>query len=159
MDYYYNIPTEILVHMLLLLLFSLTLQLSIAVTLPGPSCPKKCGDVDIVFPFGIGTNCAMEGFVLDCNETTEGQTWYYDIPVTNISLLHGQVRMKNRITYMCSYPSNQTTNIGGALYLNLADTPFTFSGDLNKFTVVGVNTLAYMIGSTVSYYLSSIDIL
>jgi hypothetical protein len=140
--------------MLLLLLFSLTVTQfhGKAVMLPDPSCLKKCGDVDIVFPFGIGADCAMEGFNLDCNRTVDGSsniTYYYKVPVMNISLLHGQVRMKNYISYMCSNHSNLNI-IDGSWYLQLSDTPFTFSEHLNMFTVIGVNTLAYMLGSIVS---------
>nr|CAB3469714.1 unnamed protein product [Digitaria exilis] len=136
------------------LCFSLTVKLrfqSNAVVLPGPSCPKKCGDVDIEFPFGIGADCAIDhDFKLDCNKTTDGhsyEAWYSDMPVLNISLLHGQVWMKNYISYMCTNRSNGTIFLGQT-YLDLSNTAFTFSADLNKFTVVGMNTLAYMIGST-----------
>ncbi|TKW19992.1 hypothetical protein SEVIR_4G056400v4 [Setaria viridis] len=120
-----------------------------AVMLPDPSCLKKCGDVDIVFPFGIGADCAMEGFNLDCNKTVDGSshiTYYHNAPLMNISLLHGQVRMKNYIQYRCSNHSNGNI-IDGSWYLQLSDTPFTFSEHLNMFTVFGVNTLAYMIDS------------
>ncbi|CAN6179161.1 unnamed protein product [Urochloa humidicola] len=152
MQHYYHKNSTDTMTMLLLLLFSLTVTLQFqgeAVMLPDPSCLKKCGDVDIEFPFGIGVDCAMEGFKLDCNKTMDGSsniTYYYNVPVMNILLLQGQVRMKNYISYMCSNHSNGNI-IDGSGYLQLSDTPFTFSEHLNMFTVVGVNTLAYMIGS------------
>lgn len=155
---YYNNNSTDTVPILLLLLFSLTVTLRFhgkAVVLPGPNCLKKCGDVDIVFPFGIGADCAMEGFKLDCNNTMDGHsniTYYYNMPVMNISVLHGQVRMKNYISYMCNNQPNGSIINGSIKYtLQLSDTPFTFSEHLNVFTVVGINTLAYMIGYTVSY--------
>uniref|UniRef100_A0A0D9Y8I4 Wall-associated receptor kinase galacturonan-binding domain-containing protein n=1 Tax=Oryza glumipatula TaxID=40148 RepID=A0A0D9Y8I4_9ORYZ len=34
-------------------------------------CPTSCGDVDITYPFGIGTGCFRPGFELICNTTTK----------------------------------------------------------------------------------------
>jgi len=45
---------------------------------------------------------------------------------------------------------NQNLNRGGGA-MNLNNSPFTFPEQSNKFTVIGFNTFAYMIGTTVSY--------
>lgn len=34
-------------------------------------CPTSCGDVNITYPFGIGTGCFRPGFELICNTTTK----------------------------------------------------------------------------------------
>lgn len=34
-------------------------------------CPTSCGDVDITYPFGIGTGCFRPGFELTCITTTK----------------------------------------------------------------------------------------
>lgn len=33
------------------------------------SCPTYCGDVEISYPFGIGSGCFRQGFELTCNQT------------------------------------------------------------------------------------------
>ena len=63
--YYYFKNSADTVPIILLLLFSLTVTLQFQakmVALPGSSCPKRCCDVDIVYSFGIGADCAMKGF-------------------------------------------------------------------------------------------------
>ncbi|PUZ62005.1 hypothetical protein GQ55_4G324000 [Panicum hallii var. hallii] len=138
---------------LLLLLFSLTGELQFqakAVALPSSSCPESCGDVKIVYPFGIGVDCAREGFDLECNKTDNGHaniTFFGTMPLVNISLLDGVIRVRHRISSMCYNHLNRsiTYRNGG---LELDNPSFTFSEQLNKFTVIGINTLAYMLGST-----------
>ncbi|KAF8698102.1 hypothetical protein HU200_035616 [Digitaria exilis] len=61
--------------------------------LPGSSCLKRCGDVNIAYPFGIGAGCAMEGFELNCSKTKDGHSivkFFGEIPVRDILLLEGQ---------------------------------------------------------------------
>jgi hypothetical protein len=151
--YYYKNPTDT-VPILLLLLFSLTVTLQFiakTMALPHSSCPKHCGDVEIVYPFGIGAACAMEGFGLSCNKNKDGRSIlmiFDEIPVVNISLFYGQVRIMKHISTMYSLSSKKVDyDIWGQ---NLSNTPFTYSAESNKFTVVGINTLAYITDDTVS---------
>ncbi|TVU12363.1 hypothetical protein EJB05_46004 [Eragrostis curvula] len=129
--------------MLLLLLFSLLVAVEVqekAVALPSPSCPKSCGDVDIEYPFGIGAECAMEGFQLNCSKT--GVPLFFDeIPVRDILLPQGQVRAMKHVSTM-TRGSGEDPDIYGK---DLSGTPFTYSGTSNHFMVVGAaNTIAYI---------------
>jgi hypothetical protein len=154
--HYYKSATDT-VPMHLLLLFSLTVLLQFqgkaVVALPGSSCQRWCGDVEIIYPFGIGARCAMDGFELDCSKPAEdraNETFLGTMPLLNISLLQGEIRVTHSISSMCYNPS--TRNISyeeGGMSLN--NPQFTFSEQRNKFTVIGFNTFAYMIGTTVSY--------
>jgi len=153
MYYYYKTPID-RVPMLLLLLFSSTVALQFqtkTMTLPGPNCLKRCGDVDISYPFGIGAGCAMEGFELSCSKTDAHSILKFsgEIPVQTILLSEGQVRIMKHISTMSYNPSSKEIDqdIWGT---NLFDTPFLYSGKSNMFTVIGVNTLAYMTDNVVT---------
>lgn len=142
-------------HLLLLLLFSFAIVMQSMVrgasSLPHPGCPDKCGDVDIVYPFGIGPGCAMEeGFELHCNKSQDGHknvTYLSNLPVVDISLLKGHVRMMSNIASTCH--NHSTTYL-----LDFHGTPFTVSEKENMFTVIGANALASMAGARQSAIVS-----
>lgn len=99
----------------------------------------------------------MDGFKLECssikdrsNNLTYLHTYYDKVQLLNISLIHGQIRVKNYISYMCYNRSTGSTGYDDYWPQEFSNPPFTFSEKLNIFTVVGVNTLAYMVGSPVS---------
>jgi len=154
--YYYKSATADTVPMLLLLLFGLTVLLQFqgkaVVALPGSSCQRWCGDVEIAYPFGIGARCAMKGFELNCDNTKDGRSFltvFGVIPVRNISLLDGQVRIMKHISSM--FYNRSTKEIHYSTWgKNLYDTPFRYSGNSNMFTVIGVNTFAFMTDNYVS---------
>ena len=154
--YYYKSATADTVPMLLILLFSLTVLLQFqgkaVVALPGSSCQRWCGDVEIIYPFGIGAGCAMKGFELDCNKTEDGRsilTFFGEIPVLNISVLNGQFRIMKHVSTIFYHLNSRKvdTDYWGQ---DLSNTPFTYSWKSNMFTVIGVNTLACMTDNTVS---------
>ncbi|KAG6469585.1 wall-associated receptor kinase 5-like [Zingiber officinale] len=155
-----------------LLLSQMLLLLAVAPAVPDGRCQTRCGDVEISYPFGIGaigTNCSWDGetedyicnsietgsgancflgggFNLTCN-TMEGglmKPFYYNVEVLNISLVMGQVRMLNHISSSCYNPNDGTVSESGWYSLNIGD-PYRFSDLHNKFTVVGCDTLAYII--------------
>lgn len=112
-------------------------------------CPAKCGDVDIPFPFGVGEQCALPGFKLNCT-TVEGVTKPFagNIEVTNISLANGTATMNTTvISSQCYDPDTGTMKYRNGL-LNLTDTPYWISEVDNTVIVIGCNTLAYMMSST-----------
>jgi len=147
MYYYYKNSIDT-VHLLLLLLFSLTVTLQFQAktqALPGPSCLKHCGDVEIQYPFGVGDGCAMKGFELSCNNK-DGRsilTVFGVIPVRKILLLDGQVRIMKHISSM--FYNRSTKELEYSMWgKDLSGTPYTYSRKSNMFTVIGVNTFATM---------------
>jgi hypothetical protein len=153
MYYYYKNSIDT-VHLLLLLLFSLTVTLQFQAktqALPGPSCLKHCGDVEIQYPFGVGDGCAMKGFELSCNNK-DGRsilTVFGVIPVRKILLLDGQVRIMKHISSM--FYNRSTKELEYSMWgKDLSGTPYTYSRKSNMFTVIGVNTFATMTDNVVS---------
>lgn len=70
------------------------------------SCQRKCGDIEVPFPFGIDGDqpgCAKPGFELSCGNNTESgvpillrkvQPLSRSVEVLGISLPKGQLRMR-----------------------------------------------------------------
>ena len=117
-----------------------------------PGCQAKCGEVDIPFPFGIGEQCAFHnGFNLNCT-SINGATKPFsgNIEVTKISVPDGKAWMNTRtLSWQCYEPVTDTMNYRDG-WTNFTNSPFWISEVHKKIFVIGCNTLAYMMGSSVS---------
>ncbi|KAJ9705569.1 hypothetical protein PVL29_003569 [Vitis rotundifolia] len=129
-----------------LLQISLLLWLSkgLAATQGKPGCQERCGDVDIPYPFGIGSaGCYFdEWFEVTCNNSTDPPKPFLkgvNLEVLNVSL-DGTIRVNNPVllSQNCSgKPSNDTQWWEGG--------PFSFSDTYTRFTAVGCSVLAYFV--------------
>jgi len=76
---------------------------------PVPGCQTHCGDVEIPYPFGIGTGCAIEpGFEINCNKTANGieKPFLVNVEVLSISVSSGKTRTLSPISTYCGYNRN-----------------------------------------------------
>nr|AGT17054.1 hypothetical protein SHCRBa_201_F17_F_310 [Saccharum hybrid cultivar R570] len=113
----------------------------------GSVCRRWCGDVHIPYPFGIGPDvCSLPGFHLHCNDTGNGvlKLFYSEVEVVNISLLQGQMRVLNHISYSCYTAAGSKEEDHWSFHLS---EHYSFSGTSNKFTAIGCRTLAYISGA------------
>ena len=76
-----------------------------------------------------------------------------DFELLNISLIYGTFRMMNDISAYC-YNSSGGFRYSSTWWFDMSGTPFRFSDVHNKFTVIGCNTLAYILDNAVKGYQS-----
>uniref|UniRef100_A0A0D3GKL6 Protein kinase domain-containing protein n=1 Tax=Oryza barthii TaxID=65489 RepID=A0A0D3GKL6_9ORYZ len=125
---------------------------------PPPLCPKKCGNVDIEYPFGIGPNCSLsDDFSLECVHDTPqlrlGTDRQQVVAVLDINLLHGKIRIANSISWQCkdeNDPTGAPLKNSSWTGLDVTELPYRFSYEDNQFVTVGCNVLVLLSGEEAS---------
>ncbi|EAZ02299.1 hypothetical protein OsI_24400 [Oryza sativa Indica Group] len=125
---------------------------------PSPLCPKKCGNVDIEYPFGIGPNCSLsDDFSLECVHDTPqlrlGTDRQQVVAVLDINLLHGKIRIANSISWQCkdeNDPTGAPLKNSSWTGLDVTELPYRFSYEDNQFVTVGCNVLVLLSGEEAS---------
>uniref|UniRef100_A0ACD6ASR9 Uncharacterized protein n=1 Tax=Avena sativa TaxID=4498 RepID=A0ACD6ASR9_AVESA len=127
----------------------------------GSTCQRRCGSVDIPYPFGVGRGCYRYTgendltFGLTCNRTASGAAAPFsgDIEVLSVSVARGKARVRNDISAWCyNATSGSMDDQSGTLWWDVSDSSFTLSDEDNRFTVVGCNSLAYVSSSELSQF-------
>ncbi|CAO2192043.1 unnamed protein product [Urochloa humidicola] len=109
-----------------------------------PGCARRCGDIDVPYPYGLDRQCAIHGgFHLNC--TTVGGTTkliYRDLEVTKISVQDNKAWFKALISQQqCRYDQTSNTTL---LNQSLTNTPFVLSANDNKVIVLGCTSFSYI---------------
>uniref|UniRef100_A0A0D9VII6 Protein kinase domain-containing protein n=1 Tax=Leersia perrieri TaxID=77586 RepID=A0A0D9VII6_9ORYZ len=137
-----------------LAILALSVRLAAAATAmqPRETCLQQCGDVQIPYPFGIGSGCHLETgdwtFVLSCNRSEDDgrlRVYNYQIEVADISVPLGQLRIYSAINAWCYNGSTGAMDDQNNWWYNMSITNFRINDTLNRFTVVGCNSLAYIL--------------
>lgn len=118
------------------------------VVLTKPGCPRKCGNLTVPYPFGvgIGSNCSMNPwFDVYCDASVDPPYMLLstrdDYRLTDIS--DSQIRIYNPFFASRCFSDNRTTTSN--LTLDFSATPYTLS-DANTLTQVGCSDLAVFQG-------------
>ncbi|XP_030933348.1 putative wall-associated receptor kinase-like 16 [Quercus lobata] len=128
---------RLLLHQQLLLL--LIISAVRAESQSNSSCEKKCGNVEIHYPFGTSLNCSLDGsFLIDCKNMSgipkPVLASSSNLEVLNISLDDGELLVSTPLTRRC-FNNDSSQNIWSN---------FPISNRKNKFIAVGCGIIAYV---------------
>ncbi|KAI8558640.1 hypothetical protein RHMOL_Rhmol04G0112100 [Rhododendron molle] len=107
-----------------------------------PGCQQKCGNLSVPYPFGIGADCSFgPPFEISCSNTSEPSLGGLKV----LSISPTQVRLQNFVASRC-YDQAGNVSTSSAWAQLPADWPFTFSDEVNKFTVVSCDDYGQTLG-------------
>ncbi|KAG6682469.1 hypothetical protein I3842_13G143600 [Carya illinoinensis] len=151
------------------LLLGVIILAATAVSIANSTCDRECGNIKIPYPFGTSEGCYLDKpFLITCNHTFDPPKPFldHDIPVENISVPNGELRVSNPVAHLCRefnraacrqpQDPQYSSCIARGVYtrvdytrisalLNLSN--FRISETRNKITSVGCNVYAYIQGS------------
>ncbi|KMT14775.1 hypothetical protein BVRB_4g075400 [Beta vulgaris subsp. vulgaris] len=120
-----------------------------------PGCPRKCGNLTIPYPFGIGFDCSINYyFTILCNTSYNPPKAFTmldfgsnrDADILLITETHLLLR-NSRIASKC-YDSQGEVTSESSIVFDIVNSPITFSNNSNKLTVVGCDDYALISGYT-----------
>ncbi|KAF8404090.1 hypothetical protein HHK36_008970 [Tetracentron sinense] len=128
----------------LISLLWLTKASAVAASIAKPSCPEKCGNVSIPYPFGIGDGCYInKWFEISCNHSLRPFLKRANLEVLQVSLLQGTVRINSPVVSNCFDPPPVFS--GKNARVDLRGSPFYYSEIYNRFAAAGCDNLAFAI--------------
>ncbi|KAK4342717.1 hypothetical protein RND71_038533 [Anisodus tanguticus] len=133
-----------------------------AANITKPGCPKKCGNLTVPYPFGIGlgSGCAINpNFEINCDTKTTGspKPFIWNIPVYDIS--DAEMRVSSTLNRRCysstgmllrDDPAWMSLGTSNCVMLGIdnaySQTLRLHNSELNRFTVVGCDEAAIIVG-------------
>ncbi|KAG6626164.1 hypothetical protein CIPAW_15G029000 [Carya illinoinensis] len=86
------------------LLLGVIILAATAVSIANSTCDRECGNIKIPYPFGTSEGCYLDKpFLITCNHTFDPPKPFldHDIPVENISVPNGELRVSNPVAHLC----------------------------------------------------------
>ncbi|XBI98790.1 hypothetical protein VPH35_018993 [Triticum aestivum] len=108
-----------------------------------PGCVGRCGDVDIPYPFGIGSGCFRKGFEISCVNNTMPVMAGTTQRVLNLTLSpRPEARVMLPIAWQCFNSTGDVTgDFDGKVNMN-PEGVYRISSELNQLVLLGCNTFA-----------------
>lgn len=114
------------------------------------SCQTRCGDVDILYPFGIGPNCSRGvGFEIECNTRNGSGDLVPTLAATSLSIVQNlsvesppMAKVMLPVAYKCYNDPTKTQDFNGEVELNKTGV-YRISDELNMLVVLVCNTMVY----------------
>ncbi|KAH9607696.1 hypothetical protein KSS87_010959 [Heliosperma pusillum] len=116
-----------------------------------PGCQRKCGDLTIPYPFGIGPNCYQQSwFGIVCNTSFNPPRAFSMIGLGSsqnpdiLQITETELMIRNSQIATTCYDSQGNVSSQGGSSFDIYASPFTYSSTSNKLTVVGCDDYAYI---------------
>ncbi|KAH7842898.1 hypothetical protein Vadar_010301 [Vaccinium darrowii] len=125
-----------------------------------PGCQHKCGSLTVPYPFGIGvgSGCSIgPEFDITCDNSSDPPKAFRGKGAIEIlSISQTQVWVQNDVASACYNGETGAVTESDPAWIKLGDSaPYTFSDVANKFTVVGCDDYAWILGTFGGRNLSS----
>ncbi|XP_040996207.1 wall-associated receptor kinase 3-like [Juglans microcarpa x Juglans regia] len=136
-----------------LLVISTAIFVVAAAEVPNPNCSRKCGSLDIPYPFGTSKDCYLDSyFLITCNSSSNDSGTIIHTPllrkssieVRGISLADGELRISAYVAHDC--PPESGYNFDNSYtFLKVKEFPISYSK--NVLTAIGCNTMGLISSS------------
>ena len=145
-----KMAVQFVMRITIIVLLTYELAEAAAAPMAKPGCDRRCGNLEIPYPFGIGPHCYMDKlFEVFCNRTGSSAKAF----LTSIDKEVRQINISNRLSFdptvqvqMPIIYSKGCNSSGSDAPLDISGSPFNFSYYHNTFISVGCDNFATISG-------------
>ncbi|KAJ9691224.1 hypothetical protein PVL29_013411 [Vitis rotundifolia] len=139
---------QVLVFTTMITIISLLFSLKeTAASMAKPGCPEICGNVSIVYPFGIGKGCYLDKrFEITCNNSSLPRPVFHPDEENEAEVLHMSLefmRIRDWTSPVC-YANYTSEGRSSVQFVFNPLKPFSYSHTENKFIGIGCDIFVYI---------------